>query len=43
LKQYCRAGYSIDWIREAGHFPMVEQPEQFASAMDSVLADIKSK
>jgi pimeloyl-ACP methyl ester carboxylesterase len=43
LKQYCGAGYSIDWIREAGHFPMVEQPEQFANVMDKVLADIKSK
>lgn len=43
LKQYCHAGYNIEWIQEAGHFPMVEQPEQFANAMDRVLADIGNK
>jgi sigma-B regulation protein RsbQ len=43
LKQYCQFGYSIEWVHEAGHFPMVEQPEQFATAMEKVLEDIRSR
>ncbi len=41
LSQYCRNGYSIYWINSAGHFPMVEQPEQFAAALTNALSDIR--
>jgi sigma-B regulation protein RsbQ len=44
LGAYSKSGYWIEWINHAGHFPMVEQPEQFQQAMELTLAHInKSK
>jgi sigma-B regulation protein RsbQ len=43
LKRYLRAGYEIEWIHDAGHFPMVEQPEQFQIALESGLSKIYSQ
>ena len=40
LQQYAHVGYKIEWIKNAGHFPMVEQPEEFAVAMSRMLTDI---
>lgn len=40
LKRYARNGYEIVWIDQAGHFPMVEQPEEFLSALEAMLKDI---
>lgn len=42
LTEYAKSGYKITWISGAGHFPMVEEPQQFNLAIDRVLKDIKS-
>jgi sigma-B regulation protein RsbQ len=42
LKKYARAGYDIQWVREAGHFPMVEQPVLFQKALETCLRNIAS-
>jgi pimeloyl-ACP methyl ester carboxylesterase len=42
LKRYARSGYEIEWVPDAGHFPMVEQPAVFQAALqksiDRILA-----
>jgi sigma-B regulation protein RsbQ len=41
LKKYARSGYEIEWIPDAGHFPMVEQPDMFQSALEKSILRIK--
>jgi pimeloyl-ACP methyl ester carboxylesterase len=41
LKRYAKNGYLIEWVHDAGHFPMVEQPDQFSAAMDKMLSDLR--
>ena len=42
LKEYARNGYRIKTIRNSGHFPMIEQPEQFNQALKEFLEAIRS-
>ena len=43
LRQYAGGGYDITWIQGSGHFPMVEQPEQFNAALTAVLAKVTAQ
>lgn len=38
LKKYCTQGYQIVTIDNSGHFPMIEQPEQFNKALHQLLS-----
>ena len=42
LRRYTPFGYEIIWINNAGHFPMVEQPEQFLAALKKFLSDLQT-
>jgi pimeloyl-ACP methyl ester carboxylesterase len=33
LKKVCRAGYTIFRLKGAGHYPMIEKPEQFTALL----------
>jgi sigma-B regulation protein RsbQ len=43
LKRYARSGYEITWVYDAGHFPMVEQPQQFEQALEQSLRRITAQ
>jgi sigma-B regulation protein RsbQ len=43
LKKYARAGYEINWVHDAGHFPMLEQPGQFEDALEHSIGRIVGK
>ncbi|HEY0772371.1 MAG TPA: alpha/beta hydrolase, partial [Sphingobacteriaceae bacterium] len=43
LRKYARSGYEITWVHDAGHFPMVEQPNQFYDALAKSLARIAQR
>jgi sigma-B regulation protein RsbQ len=43
LQAYAKSGYHIEWVKSAGHFPMVEQPEQFQEALERTLARINQQ
>jgi pimeloyl-ACP methyl ester carboxylesterase len=43
LKKYARSGYELNWVHDAGHFPMVEQPRQFQDALEKCLARIAAR
>ena len=38
FKKYCKNGYQIINIENAGHFPMIEQPEKFNKAIHQLLS-----
>lgn len=38
LNQYARSGYQVFWIPDAGHFPMVEQPDTFHKVLSGILS-----
>lgn len=40
LQQYVKTGYHLEWIHDSGHFPMLEQPEQFNATLDKSLEHI---
>jgi pimeloyl-ACP methyl ester carboxylesterase len=40
LRQFCKAGYSLQIINGVGHYPMIEKPKQFISAMKETLQKI---
>ena len=42
LKEYTRNGYRIKTIDNSGHFPMIEQPEQFNRVLGEFLDAIRS-
>ena len=41
LKKYTKHGYRIKTIHHSGHFPMIEQPEQFNQALREFLEAIR--
>lgn len=43
LRKYARAGYELNWVYDAGHFPMVEQPHQFQTALEKSLSKIAQR
>ncbi|HTJ52827.1 MAG TPA: alpha/beta hydrolase [Cyclobacteriaceae bacterium] len=43
LDRYAKAGYSIEWIRGSGHFPMIEKPKPFQRAFEKTLTKILLK
>jgi sigma-B regulation protein RsbQ len=40
LKKYCGASYRIRYIKGSGHYPMVEQPEEFNKALLETVEEI---
>lgn len=40
LKRYAPNGYSIRVVKQSGHFPMVEQPEQFNRALHEMINEM---
>ena len=42
LRQYAKNGYRVKTITHSGHFPMIEQPEQFNQALREFLETIRS-
>lgn len=42
LKRYAKQGYAIKLIENAGHFPMIEQPEQFNAALRAFLGEMSN-
>ncbi len=40
LQRYARSGYELNWVHDAGHFPMVEQPHQFQDALEKCISRI---
>ena len=40
LREYAKSGYRVKTITNSGHFPMIEQPEQFNQALRAFLQTI---
>lgn len=43
LRRYTPFGYDIIWINGAGHFPMVEQPEEFLAGLKKFLSELQQE
>lgn len=43
LRKYAHAGYEITWVQDAGHFPMLEQPQLFGNALSQCVERISTR
>jgi pimeloyl-ACP methyl ester carboxylesterase len=37
LKNHCKNGYKIEIIKDSGHYPMLEKPEEFNKLLENIL------
>ncbi|MCB0832388.1 MAG: alpha/beta hydrolase [Bacteroidetes bacterium] len=40
LKEYCPKSYKIKWVSGTGHYPMIENPEEFNARLDEFLSEL---
>jgi pimeloyl-ACP methyl ester carboxylesterase len=40
LAKYCRKGFKVELVHATGHYPMIEKPAEFNSALRRVIEDI---
>ena len=43
LKKYCKASAEVVYVHGTGHYPMIEKPEEFNSALENVIRMIGKK